>query len=113
VVRGENSRVNRFGNQPIQEFDLQWSERHRGLQTSCEPIEHRHPKDAPTEDAECRHNRPARTSNSVARCLKMSVENLDFTDAIAVQESIGRLGVCPVLADQGDAVARTRPQLLQ
>src|SRR5271165_477721 len=32
--------VNRFGIQPIQEFDLQWSERHRGLQIACESVQH-------------------------------------------------------------------------
>jgi len=46
--------VDRFGDQSFQELDLQRRERQRGLQIASKSIEHRHPEDTPTEDAECR-----------------------------------------------------------
>src|SRR5271156_5139256 len=58
-------------------------------------------------------NRTARDCGSIARCLKVTAENLHFADAIVVQKSIGRFSVRPVLAHQGYAVAGTRRQLLQ
>ncbi len=58
-------------------------------------------------------DRPAGCQRTIARRLKVTTQNLRFADSIVVENSIRRLRVCPVLANQRDAVARTRGELFE
>ena len=43
----------------------------------------------------------------------MAGQNVRFTDVLVTQKPVGRFGVCPVLADQANALAGSPGQLAQ
>jgi hypothetical protein len=57
-------------------------------------------------------DRPLHCSRALASRLEVSRQNLRFTHAIVIEESIRRLGVRPVLAGQRNALAGTCRQAL-
>jgi hypothetical protein len=58
-------------------------------------------------------NRAGRRCRSIARRLKVASEDLGLVDSIVVEKSVRSFGVCPVLASQRNALARTRRELIE
>ena len=54
-----------------------------------------------------------RGGKSFARRLKVPGQNVRFSDALIRQKTIGSLGVCPILANQGNALAGAFGELLE
>ena len=58
-------------------------------------------------------NSGIRGNESLARGLKVSSKNILFGDTVVGQKTIGRLCVCPVLANQRNALAGALGELLE